>query len=187
MGNSATYLARHCSDYARSSGGWVYFGDLVDKMHDDGYEHQTVALAAHGLAALQPGTVEVLGVLPDDLACIKETRVYEQWHDFKSWPLHMDERASCPVPVFYSARQGHSMFVASIERMYAPYDPGLARCRGPLLHIADMEALAGSMLGNIQFPKSTSGLCFESDYGLLRLLPTKRDPATQNPDHFPPG
>eukprot|EP00959_Pyramimonas_sp_CCMP1952_P014694 311398-Pyramimonas_sp.AAC.1 len=69
--------------------------------------------------------------------------------------------------------------------MYAPHGPGLARCHGPLLHIADMEALKASMLGDIQFPKSASGLCFESDYGLLRLLPTKRDPVMQSPDHCP--
>eukprot|EP00959_Pyramimonas_sp_CCMP1952_P046169 964156-Pyramimonas_sp.AAC.1 len=31
----AMYLARHCSDSARSSGGWVYFGDLVEKMSED--------------------------------------------------------------------------------------------------------------------------------------------------------
>eukprot|EP00959_Pyramimonas_sp_CCMP1952_P346552 7258408-Pyramimonas_sp.AAC.1 len=48
-------ISRGLSDYARSSGGWVYFGDRVEKMHEDGYKHQTVALAAHGLAALQPG------------------------------------------------------------------------------------------------------------------------------------
>eukprot|EP00959_Pyramimonas_sp_CCMP1952_P305684 6396825-Pyramimonas_sp.AAC.1 len=47
-----------------------------------------------------------------------------------------------------------------------------------------MEALKASMLGDIQFPKSASGLCFESDYGLQRLLPTKRDPVMQSPDHF---
>eukprot|EP00959_Pyramimonas_sp_CCMP1952_P168170 3514152-Pyramimonas_sp.AAC.1 len=48
-----------------------------------------------------------------------------------------------------------------------------------------MEALKASMLGDIQFPMGASGLCFESDYGLLRLLPTKRDLAMQSPDHFP--
>eukprot|EP00959_Pyramimonas_sp_CCMP1952_P425820 8919095-Pyramimonas_sp.AAC.1 len=42
-----------------------------------------------------------------------------------------------------------------------------------------------SVLGDIQFPKSASGLCFESDHGLLRVLPAKRDPAMQSPEHFP--
>eukprot|EP00959_Pyramimonas_sp_CCMP1952_P274298 5733473-Pyramimonas_sp.AAC.1 len=56
IGNCAAYLARRCSDYARSSGGWVYFGDLVEKIAEDGFRYQTYALAAHGLAALQPGT-----------------------------------------------------------------------------------------------------------------------------------
>eukprot|EP00959_Pyramimonas_sp_CCMP1952_P431927 9045665-Pyramimonas_sp.AAC.1 len=153
-------------------------------MHEDGYEHPTGALAAHGLAALQPGTAEVPGVLPDDLACINDARVNEQWHDFKSWPIYADERSKCPAPVFYRACQGHSMFVACIERMCVPYAPGLARRHGPLLHIADNEALMGSMLGGAQFPRSASSLCFESDYGLLRLLPTMRDPAMQSPDHF---
>eukprot|EP00959_Pyramimonas_sp_CCMP1952_P205374 4294999-Pyramimonas_sp.AAC.1 len=146
---------------------------------------QTVALAAHGLAALQPGTVEVVGVLPEDPASIKETSVHKLWHDFKAWPLLGGERAKCPVPVFYRACQGHSTLVASIERMYAPYDLGLARCHGPLLHITDMEALMGSMVGEIQFPKGASGLCLEADYGLLKLLPAKRDPNMQSPDHFP--
>eukprot|EP00959_Pyramimonas_sp_CCMP1952_P131142 2741751-Pyramimonas_sp.AAC.1 len=41
------------------------------------------------------------------------------------------------------------------------------------------------MLGDIQYPKSKSGLCFESDYGLLRFLPTKRDPAMRLREHFP--
>eukprot|EP00959_Pyramimonas_sp_CCMP1952_P311640 6521963-Pyramimonas_sp.AAC.1 len=47
-----------------------------------------------------------------------------------------------------------------------------------------MEALMGSMIGEIPFPKSTSGFCLEADYGLLRFLPTKRDPIMQSLDHF---
>eukprot|EP00959_Pyramimonas_sp_CCMP1952_P329922 6907861-Pyramimonas_sp.AAC.1 len=154
-------------------------------MQEDGYEYQAVALAAHGLAALQPGTVEILGIPSIALACISDTRLHIHQRDFMSWPDNTGGRHRCPIPIFYRACQGHSTFVASIERTYAPYDPGLARCHGPLLHITDMEALTASMLGDIQYPKSTSGLCFESDYGLLRLLPAKRDPAMQSPDHFP--
>eukprot|EP00959_Pyramimonas_sp_CCMP1952_P279274 5838896-Pyramimonas_sp.AAC.1 len=58
IGKCAAYLARHCSDYARSSGGWVYFGDLVQKISEDGLSYQSCALAARGIAALQPETVE---------------------------------------------------------------------------------------------------------------------------------
>eukprot|EP00959_Pyramimonas_sp_CCMP1952_P326719 6839180-Pyramimonas_sp.AAC.1 len=50
IGKCAVYLARHCSDYARSSGGWVYFGDLVQHIAVDGFAFQSYALAAHGLA-----------------------------------------------------------------------------------------------------------------------------------------
>eukprot|EP00959_Pyramimonas_sp_CCMP1952_P046359 968030-Pyramimonas_sp.AAC.1 len=57
IGQCAVHLARHCSDYARSSGGWVYFGDLVQKIKDDGCTFQSCALAAHSLVALPPGTV----------------------------------------------------------------------------------------------------------------------------------
>eukprot|EP00959_Pyramimonas_sp_CCMP1952_P200623 4196285-Pyramimonas_sp.AAC.1 len=41
IGICAAYLARHCSDYARSSGGWVYLGDLVEKIAEDGFSYQT--------------------------------------------------------------------------------------------------------------------------------------------------
>eukprot|EP00959_Pyramimonas_sp_CCMP1952_P408030 8551134-Pyramimonas_sp.AAC.1 len=40
IGNCAAYLAGHRSDYARSSGGWVYFGDLVEKIAEDGFNYQ---------------------------------------------------------------------------------------------------------------------------------------------------
>eukprot|EP00959_Pyramimonas_sp_CCMP1952_P182499 3816259-Pyramimonas_sp.AAC.1 len=91
-----------------------------------GFEYQTYALAAHGLAALQQGAVEVLGVLPEDSASISETTVYGMWCNYKAWPSQEAERATSPIPVFYRACQGHSTFVASIERMHVPYDPGLA-------------------------------------------------------------
>eukprot|EP00959_Pyramimonas_sp_CCMP1952_P411556 8624284-Pyramimonas_sp.AAC.1 len=95
-------------------------------MTEDGFGYQTYALAAHGPAALQPGAVEVLGVLPDDRASIKETIVYKMWRDYKSWPSQWAERTTSPIPVFNRACQRHSTFVASIERMCEPYDPGLA-------------------------------------------------------------
>eukprot|EP00959_Pyramimonas_sp_CCMP1952_P179032 3742643-Pyramimonas_sp.AAC.1 len=69
--------------------------------------------------------------------------------------------------------------------MYVPYDPGLARCPGSLLHITDMETLLESMTGEVQFPKRVSGLCLEADYELLRLLPTRKDPSMQGSDYLP--
>eukprot|EP00959_Pyramimonas_sp_CCMP1952_P403904 8463598-Pyramimonas_sp.AAC.1 len=69
--------------------------------------------------------------------------------------------------------------------MCAPYDPGLARCHGPLLHITDMETLVESRVGEVKFPKRDSGLCLEADYELLRLLPTKKDPSMRGQDHLP--
>eukprot|EP00959_Pyramimonas_sp_CCMP1952_P340862 7139808-Pyramimonas_sp.AAC.1 len=48
-----------------------------------------------------------------------------------------------------------------------------------------METLVESMAGEVQFPKSDPGFCLEADYELLRLLPTKKDPSFQSPDHFP--
>eukprot|EP00959_Pyramimonas_sp_CCMP1952_P151188 3163945-Pyramimonas_sp.AAC.2 len=68
-------------------------------MGEDGFDCQTCALAAHYLSALQPGTVEVLGVLPEDVASMKEIVVYEWWRDFKAWPLQGDERTKCPIPL----------------------------------------------------------------------------------------
>eukprot|EP00959_Pyramimonas_sp_CCMP1952_P199685 4176855-Pyramimonas_sp.AAC.1 len=110
-------------------------------MHEYGYRHQTVALAVHGLAALQPGTVGVSGIQAGAIVCLSETALYPRWRDFLSWPDATGGRTACPIPIFYRACQGHSALVASIERMYAPYDPGLARCHGPLLHITDMDTL----------------------------------------------
>eukprot|EP00959_Pyramimonas_sp_CCMP1952_P094524 1977204-Pyramimonas_sp.AAC.1 len=95
-------------------------------MTEDGFEYQTYALAAHGLAALQPRAVEVLGVLPDDSASINEATVYNMCRDYKTWPSQGAEITTSPIPVFSRACQGHSTFAASIERMYVPYDPGLA-------------------------------------------------------------
>eukprot|EP00959_Pyramimonas_sp_CCMP1952_P453794 9468827-Pyramimonas_sp.AAC.1 len=112
-----------------------------------GFEYQTYALAAHGLAALQQGTAEVLGVRPDDSASISETTVYRMRRNYKARPSQEAERTTSPIPVSYRACQGHSAFVASSERRRVPYDPGLARCHGPLPHITDMETLLESMVG----------------------------------------
>eukprot|EP00959_Pyramimonas_sp_CCMP1952_P441529 9243577-Pyramimonas_sp.AAC.1 len=55
-------MARHCAEYARSSDGWVYVVDLIQKVTNDGITHATTALAMHGLATLPPGEIDVLGV-----------------------------------------------------------------------------------------------------------------------------
>eukprot|EP00959_Pyramimonas_sp_CCMP1952_P096635 2019880-Pyramimonas_sp.AAC.1 len=34
VGECAVYIARHCAEYPRSSGGWVYVGDLSIKADD---------------------------------------------------------------------------------------------------------------------------------------------------------
>eukprot|EP00959_Pyramimonas_sp_CCMP1952_P422908 8859003-Pyramimonas_sp.AAC.1 len=107
------------------------------------------------------------------------------WHGYKAWPSRGAERTNSPIPVFYRTCQGHSTFVASLEIMHVPYDPGLARCHGPLLHITDMETLVESMVGEVRFPKRDSGLCLEADYELSRLLPTKKDPSMHGQDHLP--
>eukprot|EP00959_Pyramimonas_sp_CCMP1952_P294491 6159785-Pyramimonas_sp.AAC.1 len=67
-------------------------------MDEDVFQCQTCALAAHGLAALQPGTVEVRGALPEGAAHIRETVVHKRWRDCKAWPPQGDERAKCPIP-----------------------------------------------------------------------------------------
>ena len=178
-------LARHCSDYARSSGGWVYMADLISKMRADGYAYETMALAVHGLAAAQPGALEVLGLRASDAHLLAGTELGGLHEAFLHWPVK--GRADRPIPVFFRACQGHSVYAADIERMYAPYDPGLAWCHGPLVHVTSMEAVIQSMMGegDLVFPDSQSCLCHENDFGLLRLLPSKRNPQMRHPDHLP--
>eukprot|EP00959_Pyramimonas_sp_CCMP1952_P060204 1257796-Pyramimonas_sp.AAC.1 len=52
--------------------------------------------------------------------------------NYKACPSQIKERSAVGIPVFYHACQGHSSFVASIERMNVPYDPGRARSHGSL-------------------------------------------------------
>ena len=197
IGSHLRFIAQHCSDFARSSGGWVSFAEIVAKLHADGYTNHTVALAAHGVAALAPGSVEVLG-LP-----ASKRDLLTPGSDFaKAWEAFLDPpamdtgptsaadratRARLPIPVFYRACQGHSCFVPAIERMLAPYEPGLSRCHGPLVHVTNHEALMESMMGDgyLCIPGKAAGLCHESDYDLLHLIPTKRDPAMEQADHVP--
>eukprot|EP00959_Pyramimonas_sp_CCMP1952_P258743 5408755-Pyramimonas_sp.AAC.1 len=53
----------------------------------------------------------------------------------------------------------------------------MARCHGHLLHIASMEAIMDSTLGNgiIICPSKHDGLCKAPDYGILILIPTKHE------------
>eukprot|EP00959_Pyramimonas_sp_CCMP1952_P247856 5181265-Pyramimonas_sp.AAC.1 len=58
-------MAGHCAEYARSSGGWVYVGDLMRKMTSDGVVHATIALTVHCLTMLPLGEADVLGIKVD--------------------------------------------------------------------------------------------------------------------------
>eukprot|EP00959_Pyramimonas_sp_CCMP1952_P105350 2202244-Pyramimonas_sp.AAC.1 len=70
--------------------------DLVQA--EDGFSYQSHALAAHGMAALQPETVEVLGVLPADSDDISGTSVYSMWQNYKAWPSQTRERSAVAIP-----------------------------------------------------------------------------------------
>ena len=176
-------MARHCPDYARSSGGWVYFGALLDKMTEDGYTFETVALAVHALTALPFGTVDVLGLRPTDFNCLQDSRLAREWGAFRSAEPPASagdasrtiDRHFLPIPVYYRACQGHSLSMLCIERMYVPYEWNLARFHGPLLHVTSKEMFMKSVTadGTIYIPDKEAGLCRERDYGLVRLLPTK--------------
>ena len=91
-------------------------------------------------------------------------------------------RERLPIPIFFRACQGHLCLAHSIERMLAPYEPGLARCHGLLLHVTDHDTIKASMQGDgaLRIPGQTAGLCRESDYDLLRLIPTRRDPVMED-------
>ena len=68
----------------------------------DGFTFETVALAVHGLAVLQPGTVEILGLRAEHIDCLGEAPLAELWRQFCTKP----ERAALPpIPVFYRACQ----------------------------------------------------------------------------------
>eukprot|EP00959_Pyramimonas_sp_CCMP1952_P170782 3568730-Pyramimonas_sp.AAC.1 len=106
-----------------------------------------------------------------------ETQILEHWRSF----LHPDasrdsvadeergdlvitidraERAAKSMPVFFRACQGHSCVAHGIERMYAPCEFGMARCRGHLLHVTPLETMQESTLGagTIKYPNMLSGL-----------------------------
>eukprot|EP00959_Pyramimonas_sp_CCMP1952_P234430 4898486-Pyramimonas_sp.AAC.1 len=80
------------------------------------------------------------------------------------------------MPMFGRACQGHSCFARSIERMHALCEFGMARCRGHLLHAPSLETIEESTFGSgiIKYTNKLSGLCKAPDYGLLRLIPTRR-------------
>eukprot|EP00959_Pyramimonas_sp_CCMP1952_P039097 818542-Pyramimonas_sp.AAC.1 len=77
-------------------------------MQEDGYTFQYVALAVHGRAAVQPGTVEVLGIHADAIACLGDATLLRHCREFKAWPDTTGGRSACPIPVFYRPCQGHS-------------------------------------------------------------------------------
>eukprot|EP00959_Pyramimonas_sp_CCMP1952_P003833 80951-Pyramimonas_sp.AAC.1 len=144
-------MARHCAEYALSSGGWGNVGDLIQKMTNDGVTRATTAPAMHGLTTLPPGEIDVLSVRADDIANLEQTHLIEQWRSFLNPYASRDavvdeehgdrvitidrgERAAKPMPLFFRACQGHSCFAHSIERMHAPCEFGMARCHEHLLH-----------------------------------------------------
>ena len=59
IGKHMVHLAQHCPDYAHSSGGWVSFDAVLQKLEADGYRKHTLALALHGLSSVAPGLIEV--------------------------------------------------------------------------------------------------------------------------------
>eukprot|EP00959_Pyramimonas_sp_CCMP1952_P465799 9488939-Pyramimonas_sp.AAC.1 len=101
--------------------------------------------------------MESLGILPKDSDKIVGTSVHNMWTQYKECPSHdivlmecghdMRDGRDTAIPVFYRTCQGHSTFVASIERMYVPYDPGQVRSHGPLLRIADLQTFLESADG----------------------------------------
>eukprot|EP00959_Pyramimonas_sp_CCMP1952_P188864 3950252-Pyramimonas_sp.AAC.1 len=99
---------------------------------------------------LPSGDIDVLGIRADDITILEETHIIEQWRSFlhpdASRDTVVDEehgdlvitidraaRAAKPMPLFFRACQGHPSFAQSIERMYDPYEFGMARCHGHLL------------------------------------------------------
>eukprot|EP00959_Pyramimonas_sp_CCMP1952_P152927 3199261-Pyramimonas_sp.AAC.1 len=109
----------------------------------------------HGLTTLPPGEIDVLGVRTDDIAILEQTHLIKQWRSFLNpdashdtvvdeehgglvITIDRDERAAKPMPLFFRACQGHSCFAHSIERMYAPYGLGMARCHGHLMHVTPL-------------------------------------------------
>eukprot|EP00959_Pyramimonas_sp_CCMP1952_P194664 4070590-Pyramimonas_sp.AAC.1 len=78
----AVCMARHCSECARSSGGWVYVGGLIWKMANDGITHATTALAMHVLTMVPTGEIDVLRVRADDIMIPDEAQTIEHWRSF---------------------------------------------------------------------------------------------------------
>eukprot|EP00959_Pyramimonas_sp_CCMP1952_P277293 5797123-Pyramimonas_sp.AAC.1 len=130
VGDCAVYVARHCVEYARSSGGWVYVGDLIRTMTSGGITHATTALASHGLTILPSGELDALSIKADDILVLDGTELMEHWQSFLSPDASHDtvadeengdivistdraERASRPMPVFFGACQGHSCLPAA--------------------------------------------------------------------------
>eukprot|EP00959_Pyramimonas_sp_CCMP1952_P399400 8368503-Pyramimonas_sp.AAC.1 len=82
IGESLVYMAGHCAQCARYSFGWVYVGDLMQKMKDDGISHATIAYAMHAFTMLPSGEIDVLGIRATDMMVLDETEMYHQWLSF---------------------------------------------------------------------------------------------------------
>ena len=74
----------------------VFVGNIYDKMIEDGITHKTAALVMHGLAALRPGAVEVLGVPVSDVGCVEGPPFFQTWIQSVGG---LPNRDSVPVPV----------------------------------------------------------------------------------------
>eukprot|EP00959_Pyramimonas_sp_CCMP1952_P347145 7270901-Pyramimonas_sp.AAC.1 len=63
----------------------------------------------------------------------------------------------------------------------------MARCRGHLLHVASLETIEESTLGEgtIKFPNKSSGLCIAPGFGLSMLIPTRREFPVEYAAHAP--
>eukprot|EP00959_Pyramimonas_sp_CCMP1952_P001565 32128-Pyramimonas_sp.AAC.2 len=63
----------------------------------------------------------------------------------------------------------------------------MARCREHLLHVTSLEAIREPTLGDgtSKYPIKLSGLCKAPDYGLLRLVPTRREFPVEYAEHVP--
>eukprot|EP00959_Pyramimonas_sp_CCMP1952_P230404 4816950-Pyramimonas_sp.AAC.1 len=94
-------------------------------MEADGIVQSTTALAAHGLAALPPGAVEVLGIKAPELGALGGSELMEYWREFLNPPashdsvvdedngneivtIEREKRERRSTPVFYRACQAHS-------------------------------------------------------------------------------
>eukprot|EP00959_Pyramimonas_sp_CCMP1952_P238983 4994473-Pyramimonas_sp.AAC.1 len=176
-------------------------------MGTDDITHAATALAVHGLTALPPGTVEILGIKAGDFDVLGDPKLKGHWEGYLNPPTSHDsvageddegeivsiERGSVDAGQFQfsvaCARGTHVlMSVHNIERVYAPCEFGMAKCSVSLLHVRRIDASKDSMagMGAIQFPGNSDGLLKGPDCRLLRLIPTRRDFPEEQSERIPP-